>query len=93
VLTGCDKPHGIEILLRTMGPGCIAVDEITAEADCEALIQAGWCGVKLFATAHAADKRDLLSRPIYRRLVESGVFDTLLTMQPDKSWHRERMRV
>lgn len=93
VLTGCDKPHGIEILLRTMGPGCIAVDEITAEADCDALIQASWCGVKLFATAHAADKRDLLSRPIYRRLVESGVFDTLLTMQPDKSWHRERMRV
>lgn len=91
VLTGCDKPHGIEILLRTMGPSCIAVDEITAEADCEALIQAGWCGVRLFATAHAADKRDLLSRPIYRRLLDSGIFNTILIMQPDKSWRRERM--
>jgi stage III sporulation protein AA len=93
VLTGCDKPHGIEMLLRTMGPGCIAVDEITAEADCNALIQAGWCGVKLFATAHAADKRDLLSRPIYGRLVDSGIFDTLLIMAPDKSWRRERVSV
>ncbi len=93
VLTGCDKHHGIEMLLRTMGPGCIAVDEITAEADCDALIQAGWCGVKLFATAHAADKGDLLSRPIYRRLVDSGIFDTLLIMQPDKSWRRERVSV
>lgn len=91
VLTGCGKAHGIEILLRTMGPSCIAVDEITAEADCEALIQAGWCGVKLFATAHASSKQDLLLRPIYRCLLESGVFDTLLIMQPDKSWRRERM--
>ena len=91
VLTGCGKPHGIEILLRTMGPSCIAVDEITAESDCEALIQAAWCGVKVFATAHAADKRDLLSRPIYRHLGESGIFDTILIMQPDKSWREERM--
>ena len=43
VLTGCGKAHGIEILLRTMGPSCIAVDEITSEQDCDALIRAGWC--------------------------------------------------
>lgn len=91
VITGCGKEQGIESLLRTMGPSCIAVDEITAESDCKAMMNAGWSGVNLFATAHARSKSDLYSRPIYRPIVNSGLFDTLLVMQPDKSWREERM--
>jgi stage III sporulation protein AA len=93
VLTSCCKSKGVEILLRTMGPACIAVDEITAEEDCNALQQAAWCGVKLLATAHAANVNDLQSRPLYRHLISCGVFDTLIVMKPDKSWHQERMVV
>lgn len=93
VLTGCPKAVGVEMMLRSMGPSCIAVDEITAEEDCEALIQAGWCGVSLLATAHASGKQDLLSRSVYKPLVRSGLFDTLLVMLPDKSWRMERMNV
>lgn len=91
ILTGCPKPQGIEMLLRTMGPCCIAVDEITANADCDALMQAGWCGVTILATAHAANRQDFLTRPIYHSLAKSGLFDTLLIMKPDKSWRLERM--
>lgn len=93
VLTGCQKTLGVEMMLRTMGPSCIAVDEITAEEDCGALIQAGWCGVSLLATAHAVNKQDLLSRSIYRSIVNCGLFDTLLIMLPDKSWRLERMNL
>ena len=78
-------------MLKTMGPSCIAVDEITEEGDCQALQQAGRCGVALLATAHAADRSDLLQRRIYRSLVDCGLFDTLLVMQPDKSYKAERM--
>lgn len=91
VLTGCGKEQGIESLLRTMGPGCIAVDEITAESDCRAIMNAGWSGVSLLATAHAASVTDLRCRPIYRPIVNSGLFETVLVMQPDKSWKAERM--
>ena len=91
VMTGCGKEQGIDALLRTMGPGCIAVDEITAEADCRALMNAGWSGVTILATAHAKSVSDLRSRPIYRPIINSGLFDTLLVMQPDKSWREERM--
>lgn len=93
VMTGCPKSVGVEMMLRTMGPSCIAVDEITAEEDCKALIEAGWCGVTLLATAHAANKQDLLSRKVYRPLVECSLFDTLLVMLPDKSWRQERMNL
>lgn len=91
VLTGCGKAAGIDMLLRTMGPGYIAVDEITAAEDCRALRSALWCGVGLLATAHAASREDLLRRPVYRPLVESGCFDTLLILRRDKSWVTERM--
>lgn len=92
VVTGCGKSHGIEIALRTMGPSVIAVDEITAETDCEALLHAAWCGVDLMATAHAANVQDLLQRPIYKPLAESGVFQTVLVLARDKTWRRERIR-
>lgn len=91
VLTGCAKPQGIEIALRTMGPSAIAVDEITAEEDSQALIRSGFCGVSLLATAHAANKVDLLNRPVYQSLVHSGIFDKILILQRDKSWTMERM--
>lgn len=91
ILTGCSKQQGIDMLLRTMGPSCIAVDEITEETDCRALLNAGWSGVTLLATAHAATKSDLYSRPIYKPLITNQLFDTLLVMQRDKSWKAERI--
>ena len=91
IMTSCEKKEGIHVLLRTMSPSCIAVDEITDQQDCDALYAAGWCGVTLLATAHATDKQDLLSRPVYQPIVTGKLFDTLLIMQPDKSWRAERM--
>lgn len=90
ILSGCGKVQGIDTVLRTMGPDTIAVDEITASEDCDALLQAGWCGVRLLATAHAADARDLRCRGIYRPILQSGLFDTLVILHKDKSFRTER---
>lgn len=93
VLSGCRKPHGIDAVLRSMGPAVIALDEITAQEDCQALVRAAWCGVRLLATAHAGDKQDLLQRPVYRSILECKIFDTLIILHPDKSWHEERLGI
>lgn len=91
VISGCNKEKAVEILIRTMSPDTIAMDEITAKEDCDALINAAWCGVRLLATAHAAGKEDLFRRHIYRPLVESGIFTTLIVLKQDKSWRTERI--
>jgi len=93
VITGCPKPAGIEAVLRNMGPAVIAVDEITAEEDCKAILHAGWCGVCVLATAHAESKDDLYASPVYNPLVTSGLFQTVLILQADKSWKMERMKL
>ncbi len=91
ILTGCPKSEGIDTVLRTMGPDCIGVDEVTRESDCDALLRAGWCGVRLIATAHAASLADLQQRPVYRPLVERRLFEHVLVLSRDKSWHWERI--
>lgn len=91
VISGCGKKEGIEMALRTMGPECIAVDEITSAADSAALESAGWCGVRLLATAHAASVVDLRSRSVYKPLWESALFDTVLVLRKDQTWYPERL--
>ena len=93
VLSGCSKETGLDMLIRTMGPECIGVDEITSESDCASLIRAGWCGIRLVATAHASTMEDLNRRPVYRKLRESGVFQHVVVLKRDKSWTMERMTV
>ena len=91
ILSGCPKTAGIDVLLRTMGPESIAVDEITAPEDCAALHRAGWCGVRLVATAHAASMADLRSRSLYKPLISGRLFDHILILRRDKTLHEERM--
>lgn len=91
VLTGCPKAEGILTVLRTMGPSVIAVDEITEEGDCMALLKAVNCGVQLLATAHACSVEDIRNRKIYGVLIKNRVFDTFLVLRKDKSYKVERM--
>lgn len=93
VLSGTAKADGIEIVIRTMSPTHVAVDEITAMEDCKAIVQANGCGVSILATAHAADMTDLKSRPVYQPILDAGIFQNIIIMQPDKSWKLERMNV
>lgn len=90
VLSGCSKHDGIEMLLRTMGPECIAVDEITAQEDCNAILHAAHCGVSLIASAHAASIQDFRRRTIYFPLIEAKLFQTIIVLHKDRSWHTER---
>lgn len=91
ILSGCKKSDGIPMLIRSMNPRIVAVDEITAQEDCKALIYGAWCGVKLMATAHAEDMYDFLHRPVYEPLITHGIFEHIVMMQADKSWKLERM--
>lgn len=91
VLYGFSKTQGMDMVLRTMGPDYIAVDEITAEADCNGLIQAANCGVRLLATAHGTGMQDLKQRALYRKLLDRNIFQSCVLLRKDKSYCVERM--
>lgn len=93
IFTGCPKKTAIETVLRTMGPEFIAVDEITAFADCEAMLRAAGCGVHLIATAHASSIEDFSKRPAYRPLLDASLFDHIVILRKDKSYIIERASI
>ena len=81
VMTGAPKPEAAAMLIRAMSPQILAMDEITTPADVEAARLATGCGVKLLATAHAGSARELAAWPVYRKLLEDGVFSAAVVIE------------
>ena len=75
VLSGAAKGEGIMMLLRAMNPQIIALDEISAGTDREAVEQAAGCGAAIFATAHGSGVEELKRRPHYAGLLGVGIFE------------------
>lgn len=80
VLDGCPKDQAMVMGLRTMNPQILAVDEITKVADLEAMVQGAYCGVSLLATVHGTTLADLQAKPLYRGVLESGIFKRIVVI-------------
>ena len=91
VLTGLKKLPASMRLLRGMNPEIIAMDEITEPEDLEAVRAILGCGVGIFASVHARDRKDMLSRPLYRRLMEDGSFPMLAVIEVRDGQRRYRV--
>lgn len=83
VMTGAPKRVSAMMLLRSMSPQVLAMDEITSPEDVEAAALSAGCGVRLLATAHAAGAEELRTRPLYRQLLELGVFRRAVIIRKD----------
>ena len=80
VLDGCPKAHGMLMLLRSMSPQIIAVDEIGSQEDMRAIASVINCGCKLLATVHGNSVGDLMSRPVLSRLVREKIFERYIVL-------------
>lgn len=62
VLDGCPKESGMLLLLRSMSPEVIAVDELGSDGELRALAKASACGCRILATVHGEGRRDVERR-------------------------------
>jgi stage III sporulation protein AA len=89
VMDGCPKILGMEMLLRSMSPRVLAVDEIGI-FDVKAIEHALRCGVKILATLHGADLEDFIEKPGFDTLVRERVFERYILLKqgqtPGKVW-------
>ncbi len=81
IMSGGKKRETIPMLLRSMSPQILAVDEITEEEDCRSLLSCLGCGCQLLATAHGSTLADLTRRPAYQGLLAAGAFRQVILIQ------------
>ncbi len=74
ILDCCPKREGMMMLVRSMSPKVIAVDEIGFKEDVEALEYVMNCGVKILATVHGRSMEEIRKKPILGRLVREKFF-------------------
>ena len=74
VLDCCPKHLGMMMLIRTMSPQVVAVDEIGSREDLEAMEYVMNCGCKLFATVHGSSLEEIHRKPVLGRMVEEAWF-------------------
>ena len=85
VITGCPKAEAALMLVKTMSPDAIVLDEITTERDIQAALHCSHCGTAVFATAHAYSMEDFHSRPLYQQLLQSNIFPLFFELQRDRT--------
>lgn len=85
VMTGCPKAQAAMMLVKTMSPQLLVLDEITSEADVRAAMYASHCGTAVLASAHAWDLADFRRRPLYQTVLEAHIFDRLYDIRSDRT--------
>ena len=70
------------MLVRSMAPQVIAVDEVGSREDVEAMEYVMNCGIYLLATVHGNSIDDIKNKPVLGRLVRERVFERYIVMEP-----------
>ena len=78
ILDCCPKAEGMLLLVRSMSPAVIAVDEIGFKEDIEAIEYALNCGCKLLATVHGTTIEDILNKPYLGKMVRERTFERFI---------------
>ena len=81
VLDGCPKVEGMMMLVRSMAPQVIAVDEIGSRADVEAMAYVMNCGIRLLATVHGNSIEDLQNKPVLGRMIRERMFERYVLLE------------
>lgn len=80
LLDACPKAEGMLMLLRSMGPQVIAVDEIGSEQEVQALKYAMRCGCRMIATVHGASFGEIRSKPLFDEFFARKLFQRYVVL-------------
>lgn len=80
VMDGCPKAEGMLMMLRSMAPRVLAVDEAGGEGEILAMKYGMNCGCRILATVHGADIGDIMKRPAWKKLAEAKIFSRYVVL-------------
>lgn len=80
ILDACPKSKGMMMLVRSMAPNVIAVDELGGAEDLRALEYSMNCGCKILATVHGSSMEELRKKPLFEALIKAHRFDRYIVL-------------
>ncbi|NDI34169.1 stage III sporulation protein AA [Chengkuizengella sediminis] len=80
VLDSCPKAEGMMMLIRSMSPEVLIVDEIGREEDVKAVHEAVHAGIRVITTSHALNLEDIKNRPVLKHLCAQGIFSRYVVL-------------
>ncbi len=88
VLDNCPKAEGMRLLLRSMSPQVIAVDELGGREDFLAVEEALHCGCQIIGTMHARDAGELQEKIYLTDWLAKGFFGRFVFLALGKNGER-----
>jgi stage III sporulation protein AA len=80
VLDACPKAEGMMMMIRSMSPDVLIVDEIGRKEDGEAILEAVNAGIQLIMTTHGRTLDEIQNRPTLKRIMEMGIFERFIEL-------------
>ena len=77
------------MVLRSMSPEVIAVDELGNKEDFEAIHRAMQCGVMILGTIHGSSWEEFLQKPHFEELQRDGMIQRVIFLEKKESGERE----
>src|SRR5690625_2221610 len=83
VMDACPKAEGMMMLIRSMSPNVLIVDEIGSEKDVQSLIEAIHAGVSVISTIHGQSISELKKRPSLQPIFRKNIFKRYIVLEKD----------
>jgi stage III sporulation protein AA len=81
ILDACPKAEGMMMLIRSMSPDVIVVDEIGREEDGQAILEAVNAGITLIMTTHGSSFEEIKQRPFIKDIVELHTIERYIELK------------
>lgn len=85
VVDACPKAIGMMMVIRSMAPEVVAVDEVGTAEDLEAMKYALTSGCALLATIHGESQKQMKQKPLFDRIMKAEMFDRYVYLGTQKS--------
>jgi stage III sporulation protein AA len=84
VLDACPKAEGMMMMIRSMSPEVLIVDEIGRQEDSEAILEAVNAGIILMMTTHGDTFEEIRKRPSLQMILKQGIFKRFIELSRQK---------
>ncbi|NCU16791.1 stage III sporulation protein AA [Pallidibacillus pasinlerensis] len=84
VMDSCPKAEGMMMMIRSMSPDVLVVDEIGRKEDTEAILEAVHAGICLIMTTHGDSYKDILQRPTLKPILDQKIFNRFIELSRGK---------